>query len=45
MPKSSPILISTVWAAVLVFSICKAPARDLVSGMVSIRYIASGSMD
>ena len=29
MPKSSPILILTVWAAVLVLSICKAPARDL----------------
>ena len=29
MPKSSPILISTVWAAVFVLSICKAPARDL----------------
>ena len=29
MPKSSPILILTVWAAVLVHSICKAPARDL----------------
>ena len=29
MPKSSPIVISTVWAAVLVLSICKAPARDL----------------
>ena len=29
MPKSSPILIRTVWAAVFVLSICKAPARDL----------------
>ena len=29
MPKSSPILIWTVWAAVFVLSICKAPARDL----------------
>ena len=29
MPKSSPILILTVWAAVLVLSICKAPACDL----------------
>lgn len=29
MPKSSPILISTVWTAVFVLSICKAPARDL----------------
>jgi hypothetical protein len=29
MLKSSPILIWTVWAAVLVLSICKAPARDL----------------
>jgi hypothetical protein len=29
MPKSSPILIWTVWAAVLVLSISKAPARDL----------------
>jgi hypothetical protein len=29
MPKSSPILILTVWAAVLVLSICKALARDL----------------
>ena len=29
MPKSSPILIWTVWAAVFVVSICKAPARDL----------------
>ena len=29
MPKSSPILIWTVWAAVIVLSICEAPARDL----------------
>jgi hypothetical protein len=29
MPKSSPILIWTAWAAVLGLSICKAPARDL----------------
>src|SRR5262245_9444400 len=29
MPKSSPVLILTVWAAVLVLSCCKAPARDL----------------
>jgi hypothetical protein len=29
MPKRSPILISTVGAAVVVLSICKAPARDL----------------
>ena len=29
MLKSSPILIWTVWAVVLVLSICKAPARDL----------------
>ena len=29
MPKSSPILILTVWAAVIVLSICEAPARDL----------------
>lgn len=29
MPKSSPILILTVWGAVFVLSICKAPARDL----------------
>jgi hypothetical protein len=29
MPKSSPILILTVWATVLVLCICKAPARDL----------------
>jgi hypothetical protein len=29
MPKSSPILIWTVWAAVFVFSVCLAPARDL----------------
>jgi hypothetical protein len=29
MPKSSPILIWTVWAALFVLSICKAPARDL----------------
>ena len=29
MPKSSPILIWTVWAAVFVLSVCKAPARDL----------------
>jgi hypothetical protein len=29
MPRSSPILILAVWAAVLVLSICKAPARDL----------------
>jgi hypothetical protein len=29
MPKSSPILIWTVCAAVFVLSICKAPARDL----------------
>ncbi len=29
MPKSSPILIWTAWAAVLALSICKAPARDL----------------
>ena len=29
MPKSSPILTRTVWAAVLVLSICKASARDL----------------
>jgi hypothetical protein len=29
MPKSSPILIWTVWAAALALSICKAPARDL----------------
>ena len=28
MPKSSPILIWTVWAAVIVLSICEAPARD-----------------
>jgi hypothetical protein len=29
MPKRSSILIWTVWAAVFVLSICKAPARDL----------------
>ena len=29
MPKPSPIIICTVWAAVVVLSICKAPARDL----------------
>ena len=29
MLKSSPILIWTVWAAVLALSICTAPARDL----------------
>ena len=29
MPKSSPILIWTVWVAVFVLSICKAPGRDL----------------
>jgi hypothetical protein len=29
MPKSSPSLIWTVWAAVFVLSMCKAPARDL----------------
>ena len=29
MPKSSPILMRTVWAAVFALSICKAPARDL----------------
>jgi hypothetical protein len=29
MPKPSPIIICTVWAAVFVLSICKAPARDL----------------
>ena len=29
MPKSSPILIWTVWAAITVLLICKAPARDL----------------
>ena len=29
MLKSQPILIWTVWAVVLVLSICKAPARDL----------------
>lgn len=29
MPKSSPILILTVWGAVFVLSICKALARDL----------------
>jgi hypothetical protein len=29
MLKSSPTLICTVWAAVLVLSICEAPARDL----------------
>ena len=29
MPKSSSILIWTVWAAVFALSICKAPARDL----------------
>jgi hypothetical protein len=29
MPKSSPILIWIVWAAVIVLSICEASARDL----------------
>ena len=29
MPKSSPILTRTVWAAVFVLFICTAPARDL----------------
>jgi hypothetical protein len=29
MPKRSSILIWTVWAAVVVLSICNAPARDL----------------
>jgi len=29
MPNPSPILICAVWAAVVVISICKAPARDL----------------
>jgi hypothetical protein len=29
MPKSSPIFIRTIWAAVFALSICKAPARDI----------------
>jgi hypothetical protein len=33
MPKSSPILIWTVWAAVIVLSICEAPAHDQWEGV------------
>ena len=45
MPKSSPILFWTVWAAVLVLSISKAPARDLGQWDGVDPLIASGSMN